>query len=366
MPFSPRFFFVSRRSWQRFGMALLAISILLGTEPCQAEEHGNGPPRFASTFVQLWDRHNDWTAGQWDRLCADLAELGVGEIILQWSLITEPAFFWRLTPERRAEVPQDRVDPARAVDQLVAAAKRHGLQVRFGLSEDPAWWAEIRNEAKLVEVFLNRLAQDQLSLARTLVDLYGDDPVFGGFYIPQEIDDQTWLDPDRRSHLMGHLNRLTIGLFELHPGADTAISSFATGRDDPQGFAGLMAGMVCNGGVDFILYQDGLGTERLRDWESTAYLQAMIPAVADLGGRVRVVVETFAPAPMTPRIEGDAQAQNFVPAPMSRIARQLAQAAALTDTGIIAFSIPDYVHPLAGSEGERLFQDYVEYLAAGQ
>ena len=122
MPCSRRFFSGSE---QRGGCGLFTVlalaGILLLAAPAFAETEQK--PVFHSTFMQLWERHDAWTPSQWDRLCADLAELGVQEIILQWSLLTEPAFYWRLTPDRRAEVPQDRVEPAPAVDLIAQAAQ---------------------------------------------------------------------------------------------------------------------------------------------------------------------------------------------------------------------------------------------------
>ncbi|SMP65685.1 protein of unknown function [Desulfonatronum zhilinae] len=331
--------------------ALLASLVLAwGALPVQA----GTPPAFSSTFIQIWDRHADWPEQTWDALCADLAEMGVREIILQWTLVTEPAFFWRLTPERRMDVPHDRVDPAPAVDLIVDTARRHGLSVRFGLTEDRAWWEKIKNEAGLVEVFLNRLLQDQLSLARTLVERYGKDPVFAGFYIPQEIDDATWIDPERLNRLTKHLARLTDGLRELSPEAEVTVSCFATGHNDPAGFAALMADLAQSGNITEVLYQDGLGTERLLHAESAAYLEALAASIPRTGARLRVIVETFAPTE---------DGLGFIPAPMERIEQQLLQAQTLAGNDIVAFSIPDYLHPLAGNTlAEVLYTDYVTYL----
>ncbi|PTN37505.1 DUF4434 domain-containing protein [Desulfonatronum sp. SC1] len=334
--------------------ALLAcLALAWGALPVRAET----PPAFSSTFIQIWDRHDDWTEQNWDTLCADLKAMGIREIILQWSLITEPAFFWRLTPDRRMDVPNDRVDPAPVVDLIVEAARRHGLSVRFGLSEDPAWWEKIKNEAGLVEVFLNRLLQDQISLARTLVERYGEEPIFAGFYIPQEIDDATWIDAERLNRLSNHLTRLVDGLRELSPEVEISVSCFATGRNDPMGFAALMADLALSGNITEVLYQDGLGTERLLPSESAAYLEALAASMPRTGARLRVIVETFAPAE---------DGLDFVPAPINRIKQQLLQAQTLVSNDIIAFSIPDYLHPMAGPQAKTLHDDYQRYLDAQQ
>jgi hypothetical protein len=325
------------------------LALVWGALPVRAET----PPAFSSTFIQIWDRHADWPEQTWDTLCADLAKMGVREIILQWTLITEPAFFWRLTPDRRMDVPNDRVDPAPVVDLIVEAARRHNLVVRFGLSENPAWWEKIKNEAGLVEVFLNRLLQDQLSLARTLIERYGEEPIFAGFYIPQEIDDATWIDAERLSRLSSHLARLADGLRELSPEVEISVSCFAVGRNDPIGFAALMAALANSGNITEVLYQDGLGTERLLPSESAAYLEALATSMPRTGPRLRVIVETFAPA---------ADSLGFVPAPMERIAIQLRQAQHFAGDDIVAFSIPDYLHPVAGHQAELLHGNYLEYI----
>lgn len=328
----------------------MGLALVWGALPARADS----PPAFSSTFIQIWDRHADWPEQTWDALCADLAAMGVQEVILQWTLITEPAFFWRLTPDRRMEVPGDRVDPAPVVDLIVDAARRHGLSVRFGLSEDPAWWEKIKNEADLVEVFLNRLLQDQLSLARTLIERYGDYPVFAGFYIPQEIDDATWIDAQRRDRLTNHLARLTSGLRELSPEVETSISCFATGRNDPKGFAALMADLAHAANLTEVLYQDGLGTERLLPAESATYLETLATSMPRVGARLRVIVETFAPAE---------DGLDFIPATMERIEQQLLQAQALAGSDIVAFSIPDYLHSLTGGAlADNLHNNYLIYI----
>lgn len=348
---SRRFFSGSEQLGGRGFFSVLAlVGFLVLAAPTFAETERK--PVFYSTFLQLWERHDAWTASQWDQLCADLAELGVQEIILQWSLLTEPAFYWRLTPERRSEVPRDRVEPAPAVDLIAQAAQRHGLRVLFGLSEDSAWWLEIKNNADLVDVFLNRLLQDQLALAQTLIERYGERDLFAGFYIPQEIDDTAWIDAARRSGLKQHMARLGHGLHELRPGVDIAVSCFATGRDDPRGFARLMADLVLSGNLSRILYQDGQGTKALRLWESKFYLEALATEVGKGLARVQTVVETFTP---------DSKTQAFVPGSMDRIATQLRQAHVITAEKVVAFSIPDYMHPTAGADAAALYREYREY-----
>ncbi len=358
MPFSRPFSCISRPAlW--LAALLLAFSPVL---PAQAAQPA-ARPRFHATFLQLWTVHDSYTEAQWDDLCQNLKAMRVEEIILQWSLITDPPFFWRLKEGRREQVPHDRVEPAPAVRSLVRAAEGAGLRVRFGLTHDPGWWGKINNGPQLVEVYLNRLWQDQSALARSLVEAYGSSPCFGGFYIPQEIDDHTWLDPDKGKLLTAHFRRLTACLRQLKPGASVAVSCFFNGRDDPDHAGRFWQGLLGDAALDLLYVQDGIGAGKL-DWdEISLYMQALSRATAGTKAGVRAIVELFRKSDAAGRDTGEpALHAGFHPAPMARIARQMAQADRLLGPWIIAFSLPEYATPMGGTAAEALGREYRAYL----
>lgn len=53
-----------------------------------------------------------------------------------------------------------------------------------------------------------------------------------------------------------------------------------------------------------------------------------------------------------------------VPAPLERINCQVDLAAPYSTSGIIAFSVPEYMTPLGGQEAGRLFESYLMELGA--
>jgi hypothetical protein len=307
-----------------------------------------------------------------------LKGFGVEEIILQWSLVTERPFFWRLSDGRRDIVPLDRVSPAPAVQSVVRAAERAGLRVRFGLTHDPNWWEEIKSEAKLVGVYLNRLWQDQLALAGSLAESFGDSPSFAGFYVSQEIDDRTWLDREKVDLLSGHLQRLTGFLQEIKPDASVTISCFFNGRDDPAHVTRFWRQMFSTAGLDSLYVQDGIGTGKLALDEVALYMRAVSAAAVGTGAEIRAVVEIFddggSAQITTDRVPGHSRlkttelsaGENFYgkyrPASMSRISGQLALARSILGPEIIAFSLPEYATPMGGKRAGQLGEEYRAYL----
>ena len=311
------------------------------------------PPMFQTTFIQLWDKHNSWSQLTWDDLAVTLTSMGVQELVLQWTLITDPAFIWRLTEDRRAEVPHDLVEPAAAVEGIIQAAERARLRVRFGLTHDPNWWSEIANVAALVAPYLQRLWQDQRALADLLVERYGQSPVFAGFYIPQEIDDKTWLDPAKYRLLASHLTRLSTHLTEISPGTTTAISCFFNGFDSPAHAQQFWRELLSETALDAVYIQDGIGAEKLTLNEAALYLRAAVDGAHEAGAEAQIIVELFRQrrknaftSPKSRRESEELASEEsdvlaFEPASMRRIAMQLRLANELSDAPIIAFSLPE-------------------------
>jgi hypothetical protein len=377
MPFLRRFFSIFRARVLVPAFLLAGLVLISFCQPafCGGKE---GRPRFHATFLQLWDRHNDFSDSQWDDLCLGLKGFGVEEIILQWSLVTERPFLWRLSEGRRNIVPLDRVSPAPAVQSVVRAAERTGLRVRFGLTHDPNWWGEIKSEARLVGVYLNRLWQDQHALAMSLNERFGDSPSFAGFYVSQEIDDRTWLDGKKLDILSGHLQRLTGYLKEIKPDSSVAISCFFNGRVDPAHVTRFWRKMFSTAGLDFLYVQDGVGTGKLALNEVALYMHAVSAAAVGTEAEIRGIVEIFDDGGLTQenydRVSGHFRMKTteqsgsanfygkFRPASMSRISRQLALAGSLLGPEIIAFSLPEYATPMGGKKGEQLGKDYRAYL----
>jgi hypothetical protein len=108
-------------------------------------------------------------------------------------------------------------------------------------------------------------------------------------------------------------------------------------------------------GVDVVLFQDGIGVDKLDLRHLPLYLGALKESVELEHGDFWVVVENFRQVEGPPIDEGPFKA---VPASLPRLTRQLSIAAAHTSGELIAFSVPEYMTPLGGKDAEKLFEAY--------
>ena len=126
--------------WRPFA-AGLTVAVLcaagLGAEPA--------PPRLQGTFLQLWSTHGTWTEETWRRLFGYLERLRVTELVVQWSVYADIAFY---PSERHTPVPQP------PLSTILRLAAQRGMTVLVGLASDPAFWSKVTREPALVQSYL--------------------------------------------------------------------------------------------------------------------------------------------------------------------------------------------------------------------
>jgi len=76
-------------------------------------------PRLGGTFLQLWTAHQQWPDSQWAALFGYLRDLGMNEVVVQWSRY-------------------DAIDYGPQVERVLRA----GFDVWLGLGYDSRWWRE--------------------------------------------------------------------------------------------------------------------------------------------------------------------------------------------------------------------------------
>ncbi|CAN5872477.1 hypothetical protein BH24ACI4_BH24ACI4_22830 [soil metagenome] len=180
---------------------------------------------------------------------------------------------------------------------------------------------------------------------------------FAGWYISQEIDDVHWRTPEADRILVRYLRDLTrdLRVSGAHP---VAVSAFSNAAMNPRELATFWAGVLTETEIDLLLFQDGIGTEKLDLVQLPQYLQALNGAVRHAGRSLRVIVEAFrqTSGPAINDLEFRAE-----PAPFERIRTQLALAAQHSTAPAVLFSAPDYMRPSAGPEGAELFDRYTAW-----
>jgi hypothetical protein len=326
-------------------LAATAVTLLLWTQTVAGEPHPGPAPRLQGTFLQLTEAHGDWQPGDWARLFGYFKELGLSQLVIQWTVYGDLAFF---PSSAYRQVPRP---PLFTLLQMADAA---GLKVWVGLTQDPAFWEKISREPHLVDVYLRRVRLLDEALARELAPQLQGHPCFRGWYLTEEIDDVNWREAPARTALFGFLRDLSTLLHQLTPGTRVAVSGFANGRTDPRTFARFWQALLGAAAIDVVFLQDSVGAGKLQLEELPPYLQAMRQATRAQSRDLQVVVELFRQLSEKPF-----RAQ---PASWEQVARQLELDAPYSPGGLLAFSVPEYMSPLGGPKAKQLFQAYLHYL----
>lgn len=339
----------------RFLLTFMLAFVLFAPYAVSAKDRS---PRFTGTFVQLWDTHATWDSARWNDLFASLRAIGVAEVIVQWTSTqpgapqTNPAQTQGMEGTRTAAA-SAQLHPA--LPLLLQAAETQHMQIVLGLVHDPEYWDKIKAEPDSVRYYLRQLRNTSLLTARAALLRPDSKNVVSGFYIPQEIDDKSWLEPERQQALVDSLTSLRAGLKALAPGLPVAISGFSNAFAEPAMLEQFWQTVLNKSGIERILFQDGVGVHKLRMREAGLFMAAVSRAAQKAGGILTPVVETFRQVDGPPINDKPFRA---VPASLSALQRQMAFAAAQPHSGIVAFSLPEYCSPFGIMGAADLYRQY--------
>jgi hypothetical protein len=269
----------------------------------------------------------------------ELRTIGINTLFLQWTVLDRKPLFQEVRHGTAANSP---------LSSILELAAQSGIRVWFGLDLDSSYWEEIKQPAEMLRPYFRRRLQD---LAGFLGDLNAAtaDASFAGWYIPDEIDDRTWLDPGKRAVLKKYLTETVALLKARRAGSKVAISGFSNSFADPDLLASFWADVIRASGIDLLLFQDGVGEGKVALENVGLYYEALNRAVRGVGAQLGAVVELFSLMPDGRRL----------PATVDRIREQIATASRLTSFPTTAFSIPDYMSHLAGRQASDLLSNFL-------
>jgi hypothetical protein len=320
----------------RQALFLLSAVVALLIMPSSASAACRG---LRGTFLQLTDAQASRPASDWRQLIDELRSIGIDNLFLQWTVADRKAFF----QTARFETPVD--TPLPYILELAAHA---GILVWIGLAIDTHYWEEIKQSPELMRPYFHKRLQDLSGFLGDLDATLAGAP-FAGWYIPDEIDDRTWLDPTKRAVLKRYLAD-TVGLLKARrPGSKVAISGFSNSFADPDLLASFWADVIESSGIDLLLFQDGVGEGKVALEDIGLYYEPLNRAVRRAGGQLGAVVELFSRMPNGQR----------VPAMLARIREQIAVADRSTSFPPVAFSVPDYMSRLAGQQAGGLLANFL-------
>ncbi len=327
------------------------LVLLLSAVPVLAQAPaGAAAPRFGATFFQPLSDQDKWPSERWSAMLDDLAAVGVKELVIQWSAFDNAPLYGEPTKKSPRAVP--------LLDKILPLAQERGMTVRLGLAHDSAWWKKVDRPAPVVEVYLRRLEQDCLRVAKELHARFKAYSCVKGWYLPQELDDMNWNGP-RRAMIIEHLRSLRAGLKEIDPGREVGVSGFLNGFIPPDAFRVFLRDLMADTGIEQFYLQDGVGVRKLSLDELPIYMDAAASAAREAGGVLRPVVEIFTQTHGEPVDEQPFKAE---PASIARVEKQLTLAGRYASAGIVAFSLPEYGLPSDDPLTTAFYAGYREYL----
>lgn len=320
-------------------MGLLAMSFLVS--PLLVAGAG-----LTGTFIQLNRDAAQKTTADWRSDLQKMKKVGITELIVQWTAENDIVYFQTAWPACYTQ-------KFAVVEKILEAAADEKFQVVLGLHNDPGYWTEITApNSVLRDYFLVRVGQNE-NLQKALLKQFGDRKLWTGYYIPDEIDDLNWREPDRRAMIKNYIALMAMRLHTNDSQRTVAVSAFFRGRTTPPLVADIVKDTTATSGVSEVLIQDGAGLADPPNHYLSVYYEALKKVWPATGApRLVAVVEAFeqTSAPDKPF--------SAVPAPPERVLRQIQIATPYFDD-LVLFSFLDYVDPDRGPVAARIYESLI-------
>lgn len=328
---------------KKFILILIAAPILLLTNYDTARVQDKPP--IDGTFIQLLTIHNSWNRQDWGRLFDYYDELGMKKLIIQWTQYDDIKFY-------NAE--SDKSDSP--LDYIMSLSDSRNMDVYVGLYNDTKFWEKVKRNAKLVDVYMQRLEVNSKILSDELIKKLNSYESFAGWYIPQETDDINWIYKDKEMVYFDYIREVSSHLKDISPSKDIAVSGFSNAYTDPETFKKFWSTLLDDSDIDIVLFQDGIGTNKLEFDSLPIYIKALKQVTNEQSRQLIIVVELFE------QVSGqsiDGNEFKAEAASLDRVVKQIAIAESYTDNVPVAFSVMEYMTPLGVQNSEKLYSDYV-------
>lgn len=207
-------------------------------------------------FYQPQTKDLNVSLANWPIIFKEVKSLGIDTLIIQWSQYGENS-----STTSQAWL-QSRLEEAIAAD----------LKLIVGLHADPELFVRLEQPKDILSGYFSKQRSLDLRLAKKWLSQLPADKILG-WYIPLEIDDRRWRDPQVLRILIEHLQSETKALSAIGQ-KSVFISSFFAGNMSPDGYANMLKSIQTSTDVN-ILIQDGAGTGKLSMRESELYLKRL-------------------------------------------------------------------------------------------
>ena len=299
------------------------------------------------TFIQLLENsHGQWSEDNWMIFFSYLKKIKISDLYLQWTVADTRAFFLSTSFQTVTSPP---------LGTILKLAEQFDIKINIGLVYDYEYWNQITKDSNQVKIYLDGLLDRSKLAAEQMASIAINYKSFNGWYITEEVDDINWRADDKRELLFSYLERLSNALEKLTPGYQIAISGFCNGQIEIAEFSNFWDRLFKRTRVNLALFHDGIGVNKLTFSNLPDYLTAFKQSAINNHREIGVIVEIFRQKDGYPI---NNKTFHAVPANLFRINRQR-QLASRFSQNIVAFSIPNYMMPMAGNSEKALYNRYL-------
>lgn len=235
------------------------------------------------------------------------------------------------------------------IGTIVSAAEQRGMRVWLGLSLDPNYWQGIFDPAAS--------AATNTALMLELEALYGDSPAIAGYYLPEEIDDRSFVSDSAHEAMIQYLSAMVEAAHE-QVGRPVMVAPYFGMAPNAAAYAAWWDTTLERAPVDIIAMQDGVGTRRTTAQEGVPVYAALAEVVAKHGLTLWSDLEIFEQIHGWPVDELPWQANS---ARIETVLEQLELEAPYVEK-FVTFDFTHHMSPRLGGMAADLFSSYVEYL----
>lgn len=230
-------------------------------------------------FLQPWESDLDVSRQAWRERMEALNRAGITTLLLQWNAYGETDFLTKKTAFGES-----------LPDHLMTIADELGMKVVLGLYADPDFFTSIKQPPAEVRAHLKDIRERSIELAGRVSQQLGAHDSFAGWYLPEEIDDESWRAIEKKDTLKEHFAETARALRAIRLDVPIYFSAFFTGKDSPPRFAGLLNELTKQSAL-VVLVQDGFGATDLSPFDSELYIQHIATSVSSEAWQL--IVELF-------------------------------------------------------------------------
>jgi len=230
----------------------------------KAEARDSGLSGISGVFIQLDYSYIEKTTDDWRLIFQKLSNLKIDTVIIQWIATDDIVYFESsLNYSTRYKI----------LEKIIAEARKTGINVYLGLHHESTYWTQITAPVDILEDFFYKRTAINERLIKDLVNKFGNEEVFAGYYIPDEIDDLRWRSPERIKMYNNYLKLLVKRIRIYDKKRPIAISAFVRSRTSPKIFAENLFNILEDTGINILCIQDGGGENDPSEYYRRIYFE---------------------------------------------------------------------------------------------